>query len=245
MNAVNVVLVCLFFMLLAGCNKSDAPDHGLSVDQGSEENVDSANFESLNSDAAAISARAEVADSYATWRQAAGFDRPLDYDRLAIQELEEKASNGDRFASQKLGEIAWGAHGDRETATTWLTKSAEQGSVAALGQIAMMFDPESDAMMVMRQRGTEIEGSHADAYMWSRLAVLRGDPDAAFGAQKHANHLSAMQLAELEIIAMEEYQLLQKAHVEQYGRGFVNSFPVDPNAPHNQLIELTKLREGG
>lgn len=224
--------VCLLLIGLWGC------DGLTSAEQASEEGqVGSGELPQENT--LAVEANSSLptdTDSYALWQREAGFFRPDRYEAMPAQQLEEMSRAGDRFASQRLGELAWENYSDRDLAVSWLKKSAEQGSVAALSQAAMMFDPDSDALLVKAQQGFELEGNRVDAYVWARLAALRGDPDAVFGVQKHAEYLTSKQVTELELLALEEYQLLQKAHFRYFGRGFENSFPIDANAPHNQII---------
>ncbi len=66
---------------------------------------------------------------------------------------------------------------------------------------------------------------------------MRGDAGALFGVAKHAKHLTAKQILQVEILATEQYRQLQDQHIKWYGRGFVNNYPKGEGLPHDQIIE--------
>ncbi|MGH8031970.1 MAG: hypothetical protein ACREO8_06280 [Luteimonas sp.] len=231
-----------FAVALLACKQSadTVTDAGLSGRDTKNNRVDSAGNFVARHNIHVASVSPETVSDYEAWQRKAGFIRPASYNKLRGGELIAKSKAGDMFASQRLGEQAWENYSDRNAAIEWLQKSAEQGSVAAISQAAMLSDPDSDAMMLKKKQGQEVEGNRIEAYAWARIATLRGDPDGVFGVEKQSKHLTPRQVTEAEVLALEQYQLLQLSYVKQYGHGFVNIFPVDPNAPHNQLIYLRK-----
>ena len=243
MTQANIPLILLLGVFaLVGC-KEQARAPSVGGNEAMEMSLPSERREVVAIDNEALAddfAEAEGEDDYTAWQRAAGFIRAPQYNNFSRDELERRSRAGDMFASQKLGELAWETYSDRNAAIDWLKKSAEQGSVAAISQAAMLFDPDSDVLMLKRRQGIEIQGSRIDAYFWARLGVLRGDPDAVFGVEKQMKYLAPRQITEMDLLAMEQYQILQNAYKKQYGHGFINVFPDDADAPHNQLISLRK-----
>lgn len=176
-------------------------------------------------------------DEYVQWQFEAGYRRPEGYEKMSKDELEKRSRAGDKFASQKLGELVWAEIGDREGAVKWLKKAAEQGSIAALTQTSSMYDPDSDVFLVHRLRfGETLKGDRVEAYIWARLAAMRGDPDAIFGMEKQAKYLGAKEVTQLEFLAAEQYRQLQDNYARLNGRGFINNYPKN-GGPHEQILD--------
>lgn len=219
----------LFFPEVA-VNSTNAPvpgDQELAVEQ-----------KPASSNPAAKDAAPEAASEFVKWQYEAGYIRPEAYEGMSPEELESRSRAGDKFASQKLGELAFMEYGDRDAAIDWMKKAAEQGSVAAMTQASLMYDPNSDIVDAHKVRfGDALKGDRVESYIWARLAAMRGDPDALFGVAKNAKHFDAKQITQLEFLAAEQYRQLQDEYKKWYGHGFINNYPEGENLPHEQVLE--------
>jgi hypothetical protein len=169
--------------------------------------------------------------AFEQWQREAGYDLDSRYESLTQAELERLSKAGDPWASQTLGTQAWGNQIDREAALAWFTLAVEQGSIAAATYASMMFDPmNKEALTLASHRlGKPIGGDRDQAYVWARVAAMRGDRDGIHGVARHSAYYSPEELGRLENMAFDLYRQLQLAHVRWTGRAFINIPSVDPN----------------
>jgi hypothetical protein len=182
-------------------------------------------------------------EAYEDWQRRVGYRIDEKYENMTVAELERLSAAGDPWASQTLGEQAWHQMTDRDQATQWLERAAGQGSVAAATYASVLYDPDLPDLEVLSQRlGRPLPADRDKAYVWARIAAMRGDRDAIFGIARHTPHYTAEEIGRLEMMALELYGRLQNEYAHQHGRAFVNvsSVEFDPNVTEGLLQALSR-----
>ncbi|MGD9583607.1 MAG: hypothetical protein AB7V26_08045 [Lysobacterales bacterium] len=178
-----------------------------------------------------------VSAAFIAWEQRAGYRRPARYESMTEAELKALAAAGDMYASQKLADIALWQHNNLPEAVGLYKQSVAQGSIAATAQLENIYNPTL-AQIVAQSRPElgDFRGDQAEAYLWSRIAVMRGDSDALVAVSEHARGLSAAQIMQIERNAINQFNLLQDQYRQQTGHGFDNQY-VDPfGTPYGQWL---------
>lgn len=170
-----------------------------------------------------------VSPAFLAWEQRVGYIRPQRYDTMTEAELKALSAAGDMYASQKLADIALLQHNNIPEAVGLYKRSVAQGSLASVANLENLYNPTLAAIAAQsRPELGDFRGDQAEAYLWARIATMRGDADALVAVAEHARGLSPEQVLELERNAIIQYNLLQDQYRQQTGHGFDNQF-IDPS----------------
>lgn len=170
----------------------------------------------------------EPSPAFIAWEKRVGYILPQSYNTMTEVELQNRSDAGDMFASQRLARIAMTQHKNIQQAVELYKKSAGQGSLAGLAELENIYNPTIAKIVAgSYPEFRDFAGDQSEAYLWARVAAMRGDPDALMAIAEHSTGLNPQEILEIERNAVSQYILLQEQYRRLTGHPFNNDF-IDP-----------------
>lgn len=204
-TAIRILLVAFTCLVVQACEKKD---------QSTDINRDE-----IRSDVAVVGDGAGAGVQNKPSSKARQISDLIDYSTMPESQLQAMSSEGVSEATQELAMRSLMDRGDVETTKKLLVAAANQGSATAINQLATISRPGSDVAYAQENRfGKSSETSLPEAYVWTRVAELRGDATARLGLLEMADSFSQSEILEMELLAVERYESIRAQYKKNTGK---------------------------